>query len=1116
MKKMIHPPVRKNSGVFKILFFMRLTLICIVLAVLGVQANTYSQNTRFNFKYKSTSIKQIIDDIKSQSEFEFFYSNDDFDTSAKIDLQINNATVEEVLQKIVDPISMKYKVIDKTVVISNVTTKDLNGQQQKSISGKVTDSSGASLPGVSVVVKGTTNGTISDSNGKYILSNIPENATVQFSFVGMKAQEVLVGNKNIINIILLEETIGIEEVVTVGYSSKRLSELSSSVSVVNEKKLQAGVTSGDLGTMLQGKVPGLVVSNNSGHPQSGNNLVIRGVGSIGAGYSPLLVVDGIIGGSAYPSDIVSITVLKDAAATGLYGSRASNGVILITTKSGSSGETKVSYDGSFGLSFNRKGNLDLMNSKELYENRRLAGQNYYNDRIAAKDPNFINRTFDAYFGALVPSSVLDTDTDWQSLLTRTGQVNKHNISVSGGDKKTTFFVSANIYSEKGTLVSEDYQNINIRANLSHQITDKLSLTWRMNGGTKQYPNDPQSGQESVPVQYYINMPWDPAYEKDGVTPYNPYTSGYWYANNKSNYFYDKQHYSDRTKELNFNTDLKLQYMITDFMSFSSSNRVGFWGSDWKQLLDSKHALANFENGRLSQTYTYSYSLMTSNLLTLKHAFGKHNLSGIFGQEYSYEQQSNTNAVGIDIPIGLSAISATGRPKSIAGTELKTGFESYFSQIDYNHDNRYFLVGSVRSDASSRFGANNRWGTFFTLGASWMINKEKFLRDVSWIDLLKFKLSYGATGNANISDYLSLGTYSFATQNTYNGNSGTRPARMENPDLTWEKAYTTNLGLEFAILKRVKFDIDFYNRENRDLLQNVPLSAATGFSSQQRNVGSVRNRGIDINLNTVNLDGNFRWETNINLNINRNQVLSLNNHEDISNGSMRIREGLPMKYFYMKDWAGVDVQTGDPLWIRWEDANGNIIHGADKKEPAKVLTTNDYNKASNLFITSSYPSLTGGIQNDFYYKNFSLSIFCNYVVGQTINNDQRRMMDDDGTVLSKNQMNLFKGWTRWEKPGDIATHPRLLLGGNKNSFQSSSRWLEDGSYFRIQNVNFSYTFPNVFSGLKIYAGIDNLAVFSKYSGTDPDVNMENPVSDQSKFGESYGAARKLLFGVKVNF
>lgn len=1105
---------------------MKLTTFFLLITFITANASVYSQVTKLDLKVQSSTVKEVLGQIENQSQFFFMYNDRKIDVERKVDIDLKQAKIEDLLKKIFEGTNTKFMIKDRQIVLYNENDlefrnpiAEMSSQEQKSVSGKVTDSTGGSLPGVSVVVKGTTMGTITDADGKYSIGNVPENAVLQFSFVGMKGQEVMIDGKTTINISLVDEAIGIEEVVAVGYSNKKTSELSSSVAVVNEKALQ-GVTTDNLSDMLQGKVSGLVVSNASGNPGQNANIVIRGVGSIGAGYSPLYVVDGIIGGEANPSDIETVTVLKDAAATGLYGSRASNGVIIITTKSGKSGKTKINYSGSFGISEFRNGNLDMMNSAELYDFQKAGYQNYYNARVAANDANFKNITFADYLPKVLPPSLLNVDTNWQELLSRTGKVNKHQLSISGGNEKTTFYVSGNYYDESGTLISTYYKSLGFRANLKHQISNRFTLYVKFSGNSEESPNEPRTGQEGVMSQYYTGMPWDSPYEADGLTPYNPLKAGStWIQNGKSNYIYDREHYSDITKKMGLSSDLKLDVKLTDWMSFSTSNRWQFAGSDWTQLLDKSYVLATAEKGRVSQTYTYQNSYLTSNLLNLKHSFRDHYLSGVLGQEYSYSKFNGTGAVGMDIVEGLSALSSAGSPKSVSGATSETGFLSYFGQVDYNYKGKYFLVGSARRDASSRFGANNRWGTFLTMGTSWVINRETFLSDVSWIDLLKVKFSYGTTGNANIADYLSLGTYSFASANTYNGSSGAIPSRIANPDLTWEKAYTTNLGFEFSVFKRIKLELDLYNRDNKDLLQNVPLSAASGFAGQQRNVGSVRNQGIDLNLTTVNLDGILRWETNFNLNINKNKVLNLNNSEDIDNGNMRIREGLDLRYFYMKEWAGVDTQTGDPLWVRWEDANGNIINGADKKEPSKILTTNQYNQASNLFIRSAYPDLTGGIRNDFYYKNFSLSVLCNMSFGQWIYFAQRQNIDSDGTFLGHNQMVPYKDWIRWEKPGDIATHPKIVSGGNLQSNSNSSRYLEDGSYFRIQNVNLSYTFSKLnsaISSLRLYASIDNLALFTKFSGTDPDVSIENPTISQDANSARYAPTRKIMFGISLDF
>ena len=1012
------------------------------------------------------------------------------------------------------------KQINRNIIPTNKISSLLSEPLEQNISGKVTDQeSGEALPGINVLVKGTTQGTVTDVQGNYNISVDDNVTTLSFSSIGYVTQEVSINGKKTIDVALTPDVKALQEVIVVGYSSKRQSELSSSVATVEEKELKEGVVSQDLGNMLQGKVSGLTISNSGGRPGEQTNIVIRGVGSIGAGYEPLYVVDGVIGGSANPMDIATITVLKDAAATGLYGSRAANGVIIITTKSGQSGKTKVSYTGSAGPTYHRYGNMEMMNSAEIYARQSAGFQNFYDARVAAGDPAFSNITFDQYRENVLPSSLLEQDTDWQSLLTRTGLVNQHQLSVSGGSEKTTFYVSGNHYYERGTILDTYYRNLNLRTNLKHQISDRFTLHARINAGADKRPNEPLGGQEGTMAQFYNNMPWDPAFEADGITPYNPSAPGNpWVGNARSNHFYNVNHQSDVTRNSRFSTDLQLDAQITDWMSFSTTNRVSYMGSAWRQLLDRNHQLANFENGRISENVSDNYNYLTSNLLNMSQNFGSHTLSGILGQEYNYINYSFTGAVGMDLADGLEALSAAGSPKAVSGNITETGFLSYFGQLDYNYSGKYFLVGSLRRDASSRFGANNRWATFYSIGASWNINNENFLSNSAWIDLLKLRGSYGTTGNANIQPYLSLGTYSFTTSSTYNGISGARPSRIENPNLTWEIANNANVGIEFRFLNRFGLEVDVYNRVNKSLLQNVPLSAASGFTNQQRNVGSVRNRGIDLTLNTVLVDGGaFRWEANFNVNINRNKVLSLNNGEDIADGQMRIREGLPIRYFYMKDWAGVDAENGNPLWVRWEDAEGNIIHGADKKEAARVLTTSVYNQASNLFIRTAYPDFTGGIRSDFYYKNFSLGMLFNFASGQSIYFAARERLDADNNSLNQNQMKLHKDWVRWEQPGDIATHPKLFSGGSASN-GTSSRYLEDASFFRIQNIRLSYATPGSFynfSNLRIFVSVDYLTVLTNFSGADPDVNMENSIIAQAANSARFSPTRKFLLGLSFD-
>lgn len=1080
----------------------------------AIVTSAYPQN-KFTFSLKNETLEKLFFIIQKRTDYQFIYNNDDLSKAPSISLHAKGLGVEEILKLGFKDTGLGFQIRDNTIVVSR-----LKETQPREITGRIIDSQGIPLAGATVVVKGTSVATTSNEDGNYRISVPGGQGILVFTIVGYESAERPLTSSGTINVTLQESVSDLDEVVVVGYSSKSLSELSSSVAVVDSEKLK-GVTSQNLGSMLQGKVPGLMISNSSGRPGQATNVVVRGVGSIGAGYQPLYVVDGIIGGSADPVDIESVTVLKDAAATGLYGSRAANGVIIITTKSGKSGKTKVSYSGTLGFAEHQDGNLQMMDGNQLYAHQSNAFENFYNARVAADDPNFTGISFQDYLQSVLPSSRMNTNTNWQDILTRKGTLNRHQLALSGGSEKTTFYISGNLYNETGTLINTSFKSAGFRANLEHDISDRFTLLLRVNGTNERLPNEVLTGQEGVNAQYFINMPWDSPYEADGITPYNPMKPGSeWLGNAKSNYFYDRDHYSDLTRNLNLNGDVKLTAKLTDWMSFSTSNRWGFSGVDWTQLLDQYHVLAVAEKGRVTQEYTYVNSFITSNLLNLNHHIGKHNLSGILGQEYNYIKNRFTQSVGMDVPLGLSAIGAAGSPKSVDGNTVETGFSSFFGQVDYNYDRKYFFVGSLRTDGSSRFGANNRWGTFYSLGASWMLSEESFLTNKTWLDLLKLRMSYGTTGNANIDNYLSLGTFVFSDVSGYNGNSGARPARIANPDLTWEIAQTANVGLELAIVGRFKMELDVYNKSSKDLLQNVPLAATTGFSGQQRNVGAVRNRGIDVNLTSTNLTGAFRWETAFNINFNKSKVMYLNDGEDIAaSNNMRIREGLPLRYFYMKEWAGVDSETGKPLWVRWEDDNGNLLHGANSDLPAHITTTSVYNEASNLFIHSAYPDFTGGLRNDFQYKNFALSVLCTYASGQYVFFGQRMQIDSDGAHPSHNQMVPDDDWVRWEKPGDEATHPQLINGGNNQSNNVSSRYIEDASYFRVQNIGLTYTVPlrfNWLSKLSLQASMDNVAVFTRFSGGDPDVNMESPVINQGANSARYSPTRKLLIGLNAEF
>lgn len=957
------------------------------------------------------------------------------------------------------------------------------------VKGVVKDKDGP-LPGVTVSLKGNDKvATATDINGRYSLK-VPDNSTLIFKAVGYTAQEIALGGKSEINVTLEGSVSALDEVVVVGYTSKALSQLSSSVSVVSGDKLR-DVTSNDVTSMLQGKAPGVIVSSPSGSPSQAPSIVIRGSSSITAGSDPLYVVDGVIGGSANPNDVESVTILKDAAATGLYGSRAANGVIIITTKSGKAGKNQVNFNLTTGVNNATMGNFKVMNAQQLYDYTKT----FY-------DPATFNRDR--------PASLLNHDTNWLDLAFRTALTQNYTISVSGGSDRTQAYVSANYYNEQGTLRTTGNTAYNLRANVTHKISDKFKLTVRLNNSFRRYTED-ASGNYGAIVGATRNLPFDYPYNADGSVREG--TEANWLGREHDNFLHGWQYNLNDTKQVAMNGDVKLEYFITPNLTFSTSNR-GSYSYQKGEVYYDVRAKAGMGLGQLTNSMSFQSNLISSNQLHYEKNFGKHSLSAIAVAEAEKNYSDANRILGQGFVAGLHVLNAASTILSSGannGSTNENAFSKGLVQVDYNYDNRYFAVASYINEASSRFGANKRAGNFYTLGGSWILSNEAFMQDHKDIDLLKVRASYGQTGNAQISNYQTLGLYSFSSQ--YSGLSASVPSQLANPDLTWEKAKTINFGVDISMFKRITLNVDVYDKTTAALLLNVQLPYTSGFSSVIQNIGSVRNRGLEINLNTVNLNKAFRWETNFNIAFNRSKVLKLDKGADIitDNGFSPptiVSVGHDLNSFYMRKWAGVDPANGDPLWEKvTTDASGN-----------KTITkTNSLSDATPQFVGSFSPKFTGGFTNTFSYKAFTLSAFFNFVSGNMVFNSSRQNFDSDGAYETVNSIQLINGWSRWTKPGDIATHPKAVFGGNKSSNKISSRYLEDGSYLRLRNATFGYNLPKTFlsklkiASARVFVSGDNIWTLTKYSGMDPEIGL-GPGGGNS--ADRYPISRKFLFGINL--
>lgn len=971
--------------------------------------------------------------------------------------------------------------------------------QSRTITGTITAFGGEPVPGVNVLVKGTTMGAATDSNGRFSITVDKPSIVLVVTFVGMKTQEIPVGDKTTLSIALEEDAVGLDAVVAVGYSSRKKSELSSSVITIEAIEL-TDIATADVGTMLQGKAAGVMVSAASGQPGEGAEIRIRGTGSITAASDPLYVVDGIIGGEFNPNDVESLTILKDAGATGLYGSRAAGGVIVVTTKHGKHNQgPQYQFKASSGLKKVSQGRFELMNSEELYETQRLMFS-------------------PALFALQRPESLLQQDYDWLDAAFNTGVLQDYYFSMSNSTDRMRYFISADYYNEDGTLINTDYRRFNTRMNLDFDITKRLNVKTRVAFSTSGSNYHHYTTLEDP----YKNTPWDNPYDAEGNPVYidsdrRPDGSK-WYSQDQRNYLQSEAYNFLYGTGSTIMGDFILNYNFTDWLSFTSSNRANMGFDTYASYVDPRTYSTEYDNGYLYNSAGLGQYWLTSNMLKADKEFGKHSINAILGTEYSEGNYNFMSASVVDIAAGLTVLNA-GLPFEVGGVITPSATSSVFSQAQYSYSNRYFATLSYRIDGSSNFGPNNRWGSFPSAAVSWLVSNEEFLKNSSLIHFLKARTSYGITGNANIGSFQYLANYSFHPQ--YANTNGAVPVNMANPDLGWESAAMFNAGFDIGFFNRIDLSVDFYTIENKDLLLNVPVAPSTGFEYQTRNAGAVRNRGLEFQLTTTNFEGEFAWRTAFNIAFNHNEVVEIPAIEDgymlqtVGSIYQIIEPGEDMFTWYMPVWAGVDPANGDPLWEKIiRDDQGNVI---------STETTNIYSDATYQKAGQASPDFTGGMRNDLSWKNLMLSFHLNFVYGNEIYNQSRMFFDADGAYLGYNMMKLQDDWSRWEFPGDEATHPKPVMNGNQSSNKTSSRYLEDGSFLRVRNVTLSYNMPKRISEkmnlntMRLYVSGDNLFTFTGYSGMDPEVSLARGAWSLAGLDSfHYPISRQLMFGIDISF
>ena len=970
------------------------------------------------------------------------------------------------------------------------------------VKGKVVDADGAEpLIGVSILVKGSTTGTVTDFDGNFELK-VPDKAVLQLSYIGYKTIELRAMEN--MSIIMESDAQQLQEVVSLGYSAVKKAELSSAVVTVSAEDL-TDVTSSDVGNMLQGKIAGVQVSNSTGQPGASAEIRIRGTGSITAASDPVYVVDGVMGGSFSPNDVETISVLKDAGATGIYGAAAAGGVIVVTTKQGSRNQKpRISVRATAGMNQPLFGNFKLMQSEELY---------FYQKSMYPA----------SIFKTLRPMKLLEQDYNWQNFFFKNGVTQDYYVSVAGGGQKLGYYASFDYYKQDGTFINTGYEKYSGRINLNAEVAKWLDMKVSM------YFDKSNSESEASWLMMndaYTKMPWDNPYDAEGNLVYISSAKrpdgGTWYSQDKWNALHNTQYDYSKGSGLSMGADLQLNFHITEWLTLQSTNRFSHSNSKWAAYVDPRSYHDTFKSGYLENSCDFSNSFGTTNILKASYQWGAHSVNGMIGHEYSVWKSTYTSAAGTGMPNGLDALKAT-VPNAVSGYDMPGASWAAFIQAGYDYAKRYFLNATFRAEASSIFAPGHRVGYFPSVAASWLISNEQFMKDQKVVSFLKLRASYGITGNNNIPAYQYLATYAFdaAYQNVPTAGA----TRLPNPELHWETANMAAIGVDVTLINRIDMSLDLYNTDNTGLLLNVPVAPSTGFFEITKNAGSVRNQGIEFRIDAeVIKNKDWRWDVGFNIGFNKNRVTDIPNHTPFTQGlnsSQQVKEGQDIYTWYLREWAGVDPENGDPLWYM-VDSLGNYVLDAEGNK----TTTNVYKKTNPTAVGKATPIFQGGLNTRVAWKGLELSINTNFTYGNKVYNYNREALDADGAYLGYNQYSIENsklGWSRWSKDNPNATHPKGVLNGNKDSNKTSSRYLEDGSFFRLKNITLSYDFAHslipkkIMSKCRVYISADNVWCANRFSGMDPEVSITTSGGKTAgMYADQYPMARNFMGGVEIEF
>lgn len=1105
----------KNPRFKQIFRIMRIsTFLLMVCVFCSYAGNAHSQNAKVSIRMNNVKLDKILNEIENQTDYLFIYNNQ-VDINKITSVKVKNEAVAQVLDRILSGTGINYELEGTHIILTTEAIKDLHAQQQaKTVTGTVTDVSGEPIIGANIRIKGTTTGTITDIDGNFSIEAEPQ-SVIEVSYIGYLTQETVINNQKSIRFLLKEDTKTLDEVVVIGYGVQKKADLTGSVANINTEKLNTQ-SNANIGQALQGKIAGVDIVSQGGAPGSGTRIMVRGIGTLNNA-SPLYIVDGMYMNSIdhiNPNDIASIDVLKDASSAAIYGSRAANGVIIVTTKEGSNTEGKPIIDLSVNLGISTASKfLDMLDAKGWAEVTTIARQ-------AIGKPALDMAT----------DLANKPDNDWQDIMFRPALMQNYNLSVKGGGKYSTYYTGLGYFNQDGIVKGTNYQRYNIQSkndykrgifsagtNLIISFSHDKPLHQELRGGmigtilqsvpTLEKYDDTREGGYGGTYGDVVNIPHPLAIIDDNIM---------------DRYNENVKIFANLYAQIELFKGLKYKLNLTPDFSFER----------YKNYLNKyDFGLATNSITQLTERQRRRRNILVENLLTFDRTFGEHKISALAGYTYQDSRFRHIQAYGEGLPQGLEEIDAATTNRSNEGNSWRSVLTSILGRVFYSYQNKYLFTATIRRDGSSKFGKNNRYGYFPSFSLGWNVAEEKFMENVHWLDQLKLRGGYGVLGNQKIDNYQYSSTITTGI-NYPDGNGGLLqgafPKNFANPDIKWEETAMTNVGIDFmAFNNRLSLTADYYVKNTKDILLTVPIPISSGGANDPiRNAGKIRNNGFEFNLGWMDQPNpDISYGINLIGSFNKNKVIAMGSESgSIKGGSTNqnittseTKAGYPIGGYWLISTAGyfnsqeeVDAYAKD----------GKKIQPAAEPGDIKFVDANNdgvINDDDRVFQGSPFPDFTFALNGNMRYKNFDLSIGLQGVLGNKIYNATRQTLED----VTKGSNFLASCLDYWTPENKNASHPRLTWDDpNRNTRAESDRYLENGSYLRLRSVQLGYTFPQTwFKGAiqhaRVYINAENLFTITSYSGYSPDVNADN--ANYRGFDNFiYPTNRTFMLGLNVTF